>query len=83
MGMGSSTVLFNYASKNVEEEIMDTYDLLKEDLVQVAIQQHTRMETELLAGRLVDLIADMAKEIAEKAVEEHTTDYFHTMRGDY
>jgi len=62
---------------------METYDLLKEDLVQAAMRHHTREEAEVLAGRVVDLIADMAKEIAEKAVEEHATCYLHDMREGY
>jgi len=52
---------------------METYDLLKEDLVQAAIRHHTREEAEVLAGRIVDLIADMAKEIAEDVLAEHIT----------
>jgi len=52
---------------------METYDLLKEDLVQAAIRHHTRKEAEVLAGRVVDLIADMAKEIAEDVLAEHIT----------
>lgn len=62
---------------------METYDLLKEDLVQAAIRHHTKVEAEVLAGRVVDLITDMAKEIAEKAVEEHATSYKHDMRERY
>ena len=57
---------------------METYDLLKEDLVQAAIRHHTRVEAEVLANRMVDLIADMAKEIADKAIEEHTTCTLHS-----
>ena len=59
---------------------METYDLLKEDLIQAAIRHHTRAGAEVLADHIVDLIADMAKEIAEKAVEEHATCYLHNMR---
>ena len=62
---------------------MDTYELLKEDLVQVALRHHTRVEAEVLAHRLADLIADTAKEIAEKAVEEHATSYKHDIRDRY
>ncbi len=62
---------------------MEIYDLLKEDLVQVALRHHTRAEAETLAGRVVDLMVDMAKEIAEKAVEEHSTCYLHNMREEY
>ena len=62
---------------------METYDLLKEDLVQAAIRHHSRAEAEVLAGRVVDLITDMAKEIAEKAVEEHSTCYLHKIREEY
>ena len=62
---------------------MDNYELLKEDLVQAAIRHHTRAEAEVLANRVVDLITDMAKEIAEKAVEEHATSYIHDVRERY
>ncbi len=62
---------------------MEMYDLLKEDLVQTAMRHHTRAEAEVLANRVVDLIADMAKEIAEKAVEEHSTCYLHDLREGY
>ena len=62
---------------------MEAYDLLKEDLTQAVMRHHTRAEAEVLAGRIIDLIADMAKEIAEKAVEEHATSYKHDMREDY
>ncbi len=61
---------------------MDTYELLKEDLVQAAIRHHSREEAEILANRVVDLIADMAKSIAEKAVEEHATSYQHINREE-
>ena len=62
---------------------METYDLLKEDLIQAAIRHHTREEAEVLAGRVVDLIVDLAKEIAEKAAEEHSTCYLHDLREEY
>ncbi len=62
---------------------MDTYELLKEDLVQVALRHHTRVGAEVLANRVADLVVDMAKFIAEKAVEEHVTSYQHFIREAY
>ncbi len=54
-----------------------TDELLKQDLIQTMMSRPTRTEAEVLAGRVVDLIVDMAKEIAEKAVEEHVTCDLH------
>lgn len=62
---------------------METYDLLKEDLIQAAIRHHTREETEVLAGHVVDLVIEMAKEIAKKAVEEHAAGFLHDLGGNY
>ncbi len=62
---------------------MDTYDLLKEDLIQVAVRHHTRAEAEVLAGRIVDLIAEMAEDIATNILQEHCSTFDHNFKEEY
>ncbi len=54
-----------------------TDELLKEDLIQTMMSRPTRAEAKVLAGRIVNLIVDMVKEITEKAIEEHVTCDLH------
>ena len=62
---------------------METYDLLKEDLIQTAIRHHTREEAEVLAGRVTDLIVEMVEKIVIEAMDEHDQRFEHTYREEY
>ncbi len=61
---------------------MDTYDLLKEDLIQAAIRHHTREEAEVLASRIVDLIAEMTEDIATDTLTEHCRTFDHDFKKE-
>ncbi|KKK89773.1 hypothetical protein LCGC14_2729760 [marine sediment metagenome] len=52
-------------------------EMMKEDLIAVQMSRPTRLEAARIANRVTDAIADMAKGIAEKAVEEHLTCDLH------
>ena len=54
---------------------MDTNDLLKQDFVQGMMSRPTRVEAEVLANRVVDLISDMITETVEQRMDENRSDY--------
>ena len=58
---------------------MDTHELLKEDLIAMMISRPTRTEAENLAGRIVDLIYDAAKEVTQDIVVDHIRVYDHRL----
>ncbi len=58
-----------------------TYELLKEDLIQTMTSRPTRVEAEVLAGRIVDLIYDAAKEVTEDIVVDHIRTFEHSLKG--
>ena len=62
---------------------MDTYDLLKEDLVQMAIRYYTRAEAEVLASCIIDLIAEIAEDTATNVLQEHCSTFDHDFKEEY
>ena len=61
-------------------------ELLKQDLISLHFNRYsgpTREEIEIIVTNSIDAITDMAKDIVEKAIEEHATSYKHDMREGY
>ncbi len=60
-----------------------TNELLKQDLISMMTSRPTRAETEVLAGRIVDLIYDAAQEITENILTDHCSVFDHVYGEEY
>ncbi len=56
-----------------------TNELLKQDLIVMMMRQPNRAEADDLAGRIVDLIYDAAKEVTQDIVVDHIRVYDHRL----
>ena len=62
---------------------MKTNELLELDLTTMIRIRHTRKEAEVLANRVVGLIAEMAEDIATKILIEHCSTFDHEYKEQY
>ncbi len=53
--------------------------LLKQDLIAMMMRRPNRAEADILAGRIVDLIYDAAKEVTQDIVVDHIRVYDHRL----
>ena len=57
-------------------------ELLQEDLIQGMMSRPTRTEAKVLASRIVDLIAEMAEDIATDILTEHCRTFDHDFKKE-
>lgn len=61
----------------------EQWELLKADLVTLAVSRPSRKQAEIIVKRIADSIIDLSQETAEEAIDEHEFRFQHEYKEDY